>query len=276
MSANEHTPQLPPLTRRQRHAKSMTDFRLRNAARGMCPSCGKYPPSIGQSFCDRCVERRRGYQRAKALLRRSKRLCRKCHGALQPKQYICDNCRVRPKVRILLGPKVCKMCGESKHRHSFPKDAKRPDGRFPYCKMCHSAYQSRSKVANPEKAALRYKRHLDKARAWKEAHQEEYKILSRRRMLLRRYGITPEQYGQKLEEQGGHCALCDVTPEMEKHGVLAVDHDHSCCAHGKGCGNCFRFLLCFRHNSMLGQAKDDPAILRRAADAIEAWNKERR
>lgn len=58
--------------------------------------------------------------------------------------------------------KLCMACGEVQPIEDFPKDAKRPDGRFPYCLACHRT-QSRerrrkSKLAHDaqrtEKAAM--------------------------------------------------------------------------------------------------------------------------
>ena len=64
---------------------------------------------------------------------------------------------------------------------------------------------------------------------------------------------TPEWYVDTLESQGGHCALCDVTPKDRR---FQVDHDHKCCPtdkdHRKLCGKCVRGLLCEGCNTRLG------------------------
>jgi hypothetical protein len=155
---------------------------------------------------------------------------------------------------------------------SFPLDGARRDGRYPYCCLCHRGYQASWRRANPELTEARQLRSLERARAWREAHPEEYRRLRRRASLIRRYGITPEHYGAMLESQGGHCALCPRRPEDEKHGVLHVDHDHSCCGPRKACSACVRALLCFNHNALLGNAHEDPDLLRRAADFLEHWH----
>jgi hypothetical protein len=72
--------------------------------------------------------------------------------------------------------------------------------------------------------------------------------------LKRRYGISAEEADALLASQGGLCAICKAAPA--KH----VDHDH---ATGK-----VRAMLCFNCNGGLGQFKDDPAVLRAAAEYV--------
>ena len=72
--------------------------------------------------------------------------------------------------------------------------------------------------------------------------------------LRRRYGITGEEADAMLAEQGGVCAICEVAPAVH------VDHDHATGA--------VRALLCFNCNGGLGQFKDDPALLRAAAEYV--------
>jgi hypothetical protein len=58
-----------------------------------------------------------------------------------------------------------------------------------------------------------------------------------------------------LEAQRGLCAICRAAPAVH------VDHDHATDA--------VRELLCFNCNGGLGQFRDDPAVLRAAADYVE-------
>jgi len=73
--------------------------------------------------------------------------------------------------------------------------------------------------------------------------------------LTQRYGITAAEADFMLEAQGGLCAVCE--------GAVAVhvDHDHRT---GR-----VRAILCFNCNGGLGQFKDDPEVLRAAADYVE-------
>jgi hypothetical protein len=58
-----------------------------------------------------------------------------------------------------------------------------------------------------------------------------------------------------LAEQNGLCAVCHAATAVH------VDHDHETGA--------VRSLLCFNCNGGLGQFRDDPVVLRAAADYVE-------
>lgn len=82
---------------------------------------------------------------------------------------------------------------------------------------------------------------------------------------LRKYGITQAKYDAMLAEQGGVCAICKLPESRENQfGVmsLAVDHDHET---GR-----VRGLLCSYCNRALGGFRDSAALLRTAAEYLEA------
>lgn len=95
--------------------------------------------------------------------------------------------------------------------------------------------------------------------------------------ILRKYRITQEQYLELFKEQGGRCAICGTkdpkTPgRPRKDGVLVrgsfhIDHDH---VTGK-----VRGLLCNLCNRGIGQLRDDPAIMRAAAEYVETHSPDR-
>jgi len=78
------------------------------------------------------------------------------------------------------------------------------------------------------------------------------------RSTCKKYGLTPDQYSQMLEQQGGGCAICGVTPNGKR---LAVDHCHTT---GK-----VRGLLCSPCNTGLGVFKDNTDLLHNAVKYLE-------
>ena len=81
---------------------------------------------------------------------------------------------------------------------------------------------------------------------------------------LRLYGITEQQYAELRATQSDLCAICQQPETMTYRGqvkTLSIDHDHTT---GK-----VRGLLCAACNFALGKFRDDPALLRAAADYLE-------
>ena len=82
--------------------------------------------------------------------------------------------------------------------------------------------------------------------------------------LRTKYGLTVEDFDQMLAAQGGVCAICGNPPKPD--GVRAAsrlhpDHDHVT--------NRNRDLLCLSCNVGVGHFRDDPALMRAAAEYIE-------
>lgn len=84
---------------------------------------------------------------------------------------------------------------------------------------------------------------------------------------LARFGLTPEQYQEMLDAQGGVCAICE-RPERcrdSRNGrikAFAVDHDHDTGA--------VRGLLCQNCNKGIGNLGDSADTLIAAAAYLEA------
>lgn len=74
--------------------------------------------------------------------------------------------------------------------------------------------------------------------------------------ILRKYGLSQEDYEKMYREQDGKCAIC-----KDPHEVLSVDHHHTS---GK-----VRELLCPQCNLMLGNGRDVAHILLAGADYIQ-------
>lgn len=82
---------------------------------------------------------------------------------------------------------------------------------------------------------------------------------ARRAAQLKRYGLTKNDYDLMMRAQEGRCLLCR-SPASDEPRSLCVDHDHST---GR-----VRGLLCVTCNRALGLLKDDPELMRRAADYV--------
>jgi hypothetical protein len=90
----------------------------------------------------------------------------------------------------------------------------------------------------------------------------------RKEELKRKFGMTLDDYQEKLKEQNGVCAICskpETAIRMGKLLPLAVDHCHRT---GETRG-----LLCTVCNIGIGSLQDDPEVLRTAANYIDKWKK---
>lgn len=83
---------------------------------------------------------------------------------------------------------------------------------------------------------------------------------SRKSHLLRRYGLTPEQWDEMFAAQGQCCAICGGSEPGSSNG-WETDHCHH--------SGAVRFILCTHCNRGLGAFKDNPALMRKAADMLE-------
>lgn len=89
-------------------------------------------------------------------------------------------------------------------------------------------------------------------------HTEHNRERLNKQRVLRRFGISEAEWDERYARQNGRCALCDG--QRRGYRELAVDHDH---VTGK-----IRALLCQDCNLGIGQLKDDPDLLERAAAYI--------
>lgn len=80
--------------------------------------------------------------------------------------------------------------------------------------------------------------------------------------IKRVYNMTITEYNELFAIQGGRCAICNK-PEMKKKGNLCIDHCHTTTKN--------RSLLCRSCNLALGNMKDSPELLRKAAEYIELY-----
>lgn len=85
-------------------------------------------------------------------------------------------------------------------------------------------------------------------------------MVSTRRDRLKRFGLTPDDYASLAQMNDGTCWICNEPEKIAGRG-LAVDHCHTTGA--------VRGLLCTRCNQVIGRMRDDPELLRRAAQYLD-------
>ena len=132
--------------------------------------------------------------------------------------------------------KQCRMCLLILPMDKFHKDTARKDGRTTSCRLCHN--ERRRATYNPDKKKSYHLKYL--------------------------YGITIEEYNEKLERQGGGCAICGIKIPGGKGSHFYVDHNHTT---GQ-----VRDLLCHNCNFVIGYAKEDIEILRAVARYLAIWS----
>lgn len=140
--------------------------------------------------------------------------------------------------------KVCKDCGEEKHTTEFSYHPETKDNLRGNCKVCRSIKSEATR---------------DKSRK-KDYNRDYYTSQSRRNQIMKKYGITLEQYEELLEKQDHKCAICDKHKDEFKIN-LAVDHNHIT---GE-----IRGLLCaYCNHRVIGRHRDGN-LLRKMADYVD-------
>ena len=118
-----------------------------------------------------------------------------------------------------------------------------------YQRIYHA--QNRDKILERQRAYRARNRERIREAAWRKRHS----------------GLSPQEWAEIWETQQGLCYLCGF--ELTEADTN-VDHDHGCCAPKTSCPVCRRGLAHSFCNIAIGYAADDPARLRRMADALEA------
>lgn len=86
---------------------------------------------------------------------------------------------------------------------------------------------------------------------------------ARRSSLKANYGITPEQWQELFDSQGGTCASCGTVPPEDAKRRFHVDHDHD--------SGQVRGILCHGCNVALGLLKEDVTRIEKLAVYISQW-----
>lgn len=155
---------------------------------------------------------------------------------------------------LLPATKVCGRCRADKPVSEFYAERRNRDGLKGHCKAC------RNKGTNAG------------YRSWYDKLPEGRSSYTRRYSLMSKFGITPEQFDEMLDGQGGVCAICKEPPAPGGRPFhVDHDHDHDCCPSAvKTCGRCIRGVLCESCNFGLGQFKDSVDALLNAVQCLRS------
>lgn len=154
-------------------------------------------------------------------------------------RYCSVDCRTRASnLRVIerckdLTEKSCTACKETKPIGEFA----RPHDTF--CQSCVAAKRKKNYRRPGRGRDMAYAKNLE-----------------------RNYGMTMEQYQEKVRRQEGKCAICGITPDHRLH----VDHDHRTGA--------VRDLLCRPCNYALGNAQDSLRVVRAMVAYLESHARE--
>jgi len=156
--------------------------------------------------------------------------------------------------------KRCTKCGELKPETEFYAASECTDGLRGDCKECHAA-RGRELYAQNREQRIAYIRkwqreHPERVREYRRKNPERRAAQLRRLHLRRTFGMTVEDYEDILAAQDGRCAICGEQPADGQS--MHVDH----------VAESVRGVLCVRCNNALGQLKDDPELMLRAAEYV--------
>ncbi|MFE5397081.1 endonuclease VII domain-containing protein [Streptomyces sp. NPDC056568] len=155
-----------------------------------------------------------------------------------------------------------------------------PDGLQAYCRECSAEYYRRRQEAKGKKVRVKvsvppghkrcpqcseirphaeWERNKTTSDGWSSYCRECRAERNRASYFKRKYNLTEAERDQLVADQGGVCCICLAAPAAH------VDHCHET---GR-----VRGVLCFSCNAALGQFKDRPDAIRRAAAYVEgiAW-----
>ena len=159
-------------------------------------------------------------------------------------------------------------CPAGKHWFDRAGDDRKWSGRFsPDCNLARNReqytnnqeYRARRREQGNRVHRERMKdpefRERERQRARDKHKRPEVRERSRWRYILRKYGVTQEQWEQIYDAQGGRCALCSRAIPREPGNQCNLDHDHE--------SGEVRGLLCRTCNIWTG-GQDSPGWMSRA------------
>ncbi|MFE9609261.1 endonuclease VII domain-containing protein [Streptomyces sp. NPDC006012] len=180
--------------------------------------------------------------------------------------------------------KQCRKCRRDLPLAAFARDRNRRDGLQVHCRECVAEYSAAHyrrrreamgkpvrerpevpawhklcRVCGEVKPRSEWHRNATASDGLSTSCKAHRAVRGRQGRLKRQYGLTEAERNASTASQGGVCCICLAAPPAH------VDHCHET---GR-----VRGVLCFSCNAALGQFKDQPEVMRRAAAYVEgnAW-----
>lgn len=143
--------------------------------------------------------------------------------------------------------KKCSNCKVEKPRSEFPFQNKSANKIMSACKICSYERVKVARLKNIDKVRLldkvRYQKTKERRVEYAREYRRKHPDRTRATNWKGKYGITPEYFYNKLNEQNNKCDICNR--DMNDYGkIFCVDHNHKT---GK-----VRGLLCDPCNYGLG------------------------
>lgn len=153
------------------------------------------------------------------------------------------------------GFRTCKVCNQLLPTDNFQKQGYR-------CRQCRSEKQKAYWASLPKDIKVARQKNGKYAKTWRINNPEKSKMIARKTHIMRKFGITIEEYETMLLSQDSVCAICKN--KCATGNYLAVDHNHNT--------QKIRALLCKNCNTAIGLFKEDINIMTNAIEYIKFHN----
>jgi hypothetical protein len=158
----------------------------------------------------------------------------------------------------MVSEKLCKKCGCTKPLSAFGSDKRRKYGVTTACKACRNPQSKKWRDLNPERVKEINAKNRDMRREYYQSPARKRRY--RNTDLIRRFGISHDDYEVILNSQGGVCAICKKVRTDKGKQHMVIDHSHE--------NGHIRGVLCSQCNKALGCFCDDVNILKSAIEYL--------
>ena len=135
-------------------------------------------------------------------------------------------------------------------------------------RIARTVYERERRRVDPARTRLSNLKWATNNREVANKHNSQYEKtdkgrLSAKKKRVKKYGLTLGELAALFTSQGNCCAICNATDPGNIKQHWHTDHDHIT---GK-----VRGILCHQCNVGIGHLKDDPSLLRTAADYLDRF-----